>query len=147
MALQEYFGLELFKDIRDQALEEHIAEFSQLTKATKVGVSDKLDLENRMLKIGLDHCVNIVDEQAAKCELKENEIKYYKDTYGEVDQAYIDKNNLLVVRTAERRHFKHALVDYMEGYNKKKESQKTQQTKQTAPIKTIPPVANSKPSK
>jgi hypothetical protein len=82
MTLQEIFGNELYTDIRNQVITE-CSEFINQSEATKLALVNKLKVENSIMKHGIQHLIDILDDVAAKKELLEKKINYYLQAYGE----------------------------------------------------------------
>jgi hypothetical protein len=117
MSLQEYLGPNLFNDIINKAkADEDFNNFIKQNGATKAKLADKLKLENNALKQGVEHLVNVIDDVAAENELLEKKYKFYEETYGQINEEFIKKNELTVVRTPEKIHAKKVLNKYIQNY-------------------------------
>ena len=121
MSLQEYLGNKLYTDIRNQAITES-EEFIKQSGATKLALVDKIKLENSMMKQGVNHLINVIDDVAAENELLEKKNHYYEKTFGEISKEFIHKDELTVVRTEEKTHAKNALAKYVRKYESEKDN-------------------------
>ena len=94
MSLQEYLGPNLFNDIINKAkADEDFNNFIKQNGATKAKLADKLKLENNALKQGVEHLVNVIDDVAAENELLEKKYKFYEETYGQINEEFIKRND------------------------------------------------------
>ena len=86
-----------------------------------------MKLENSVLKQGVNHLYNAVDDVAAENEALEKKNQYYEKTFGEINKEYIEKGVLTVIRTPEKTYAKKALAKYIQRYeaeNKNDENNK-----------------------
>ena len=125
MSIQEYLGPKIFNDIRANAIKD-AAVFVSQSLATKAQLADSLKVENSMHKQSTAHLVNVIDDVAAENELLEKKNKYYQDIYGNINKDYIEKGELVVIRTIEKIHAKKALMKYIQKYEAEHQSDSNQ---------------------
>ena len=115
MTLQEYLGPKIFDDIRNKAVEDS-SEFMKQTGSTKLALADNLKVENSMLKQGVHHLINVIDDAGAEIELLEKRNQYYQKTFGDINKEYLNKPELSVTKTADKSHAKRLLIKYVQKY-------------------------------
>jgi hypothetical protein len=119
MELQEYLGTDLINEIKTEA----IAKAKELNKgniSTKAALAVELKLENEMLKGGLKHVINALDETGAELEVANKKEIYFKEKFGDVDKEFFDKHKPVAMLTENKSYARGRLVIYTKAYNENK---------------------------
>jgi hypothetical protein len=133
MALVQILGNTIVDDIRELAIEES-TNFIKQTPATKLALVNDIKIENIMMKHGIGHLIEVIDEMGAENELLEKRVEHLVKTHGQEDADF--KDNLVVYRTPEKEHAKIALIKHIQNYeNNRKNRQANNKVKPTQEVR------------
>jgi hypothetical protein len=94
-----------------KAAQQDSVPFLKQSGATKLEGAEKREVQVNFASRVVPLLIDVVDDSAAQIEYKDKIIKYYNDSYGEVNREFLDSEPP-VIRTPEKEHAKRFMMQF-----------------------------------